>query len=209
MTGSPGSRETILERIRAASPPATRPPLGAIQRHHQGPRGPGDPALFAERVAHYRAGVTTTATHDIATAVAAILERLDAHRVVVPDGLPDTWTPAGPQRLTDDPPLSPTDLDTADAVLTTCAVAIADTGTIILDHGPGQGRRALTLVPDRHVVIVPTTHIVTAVPDAIARLDPRRAQTWISGPSATSDIELDRVEGVHGPRTLQVIIAGP
>ena len=97
-------------------------------------------------------------------------------------------------------------LDTADAVITTCAIAIAETGTIVLDHGPGQGPRALTLVPDHHIVIVRPDQIVPGVPDALTTLDPTRPLTWISGPSATSDIELDRIEGVHGPRTLDVVI---
>lgn len=109
--------------------------------------------------------------------------------------------------MADDPPLSVADLDGVDTVLTTCAVAIASTGTIVLDHGPGQGRGALTLVPDCHLVIIEAWQIVAAVPDGVAVLDPARPQTWISEPSATSDIELDRVEGVHGPRRLEVIVA--
>lgn len=205
----------VLARIRTASPPGSRPPIGQVERRYRGPGGTtdpewttsaGDPARFAERVADYRAGVTTCAAEAVAAAVSAALELHQASRVAVPAGLPDSWIPAGLGVAVDDPPLPVLALDRIDAVLTGCALAVAETGTIVLDHGSGQGRRALTLVPDFHVVIVPASRIVAGVPDAVAALDPERPQTWISGPSATSDIELDRVEGVHGPRTLEVVI---
>jgi L-lactate dehydrogenase complex protein LldG len=116
--------------------------------------------------------------------------------------------PASGRIIRDDPPLSPRDLDKVAGVVTGCAVAIAETGTIILDHGPGQGRRALTLVPDFHLVVVRAEQVAADLPDALARLYPTRPHTLISGPSATSDIELIRVEGVHGPRNLHILIAG-
>jgi L-lactate dehydrogenase complex protein LldG len=123
--------------------------------------------------------------------------------VVVPDGFPDEWlAPVDVLRE----PLTTAQLDAADGTITTCALAIAETGTIVLDAGPGQGRRALSLVPDYLLVVVRADQVQANVPDAVQRLDPARPLTWISGPSATSDIELKRVEGVHGPRTLDVVL---
>jgi L-lactate dehydrogenase complex protein LldG len=124
---------------------------------------------------------------------------------VVPPGLPESLAAAAGDATVDDG-LDGTELDAFDTVLTTCAAAAAETGTIVLDGSAGQGRRAVTLVPDRHVCVVRAEQVVHNVPELLARLDPRRPLTFISGPSATSDIELQRVEGVHGPRTLIVIL---
>lgn len=157
--------------------------------------------LFAERVADYRAVVERCSPENLVERVAAALPTA-ATTVVAPDLEIDV-----PGRVVDTG-LSATDLDGIDAVVTTAAVGIAETGTIVLDHGPGQGRRAISLVPDSHVCVVRADQVVADVPDAIALLDPLKPQTWISGPSATSDIELDRVEGVHGPRNLHVVIVG-
>lgn len=201
-----GARDEMLRRVRTAL--ADRPAPAPVARDYRaaGSRGPAGQDeyvdLFAERVDDYKATVVRCTDDDLA----ATLATFTAGRVGVAPDLPDGLRPADP--VVDDPPLSAAELDVLDAVLTTCAVAIADTGTIVLDHGPGQGRRALTLVPDRHVVVVRAAQVVPGVPDAVAALDPTRPLTWISGPSATSDIELDRVEGVHGPRTLQVVLVG-
>lgn len=203
------SRETILARIAAAVPPGSRPPIGAVERRYRGPAGAGSVEAFAERVSDYRAAVTLTDAARVAGAVADALGRHGARRVAVPGGLDPAWVPDGVEALGDDPTLTPAELDSLDAVLSGCALAVAETGTIILDHGPGQGRRALSLVPDVHVVVVTADQIVAGVADAVARCDPNRPLTWVSGPSATSDIELDRVEGVHGPRRLEVVLVRP
>jgi len=169
--------------------------------------------LFSERCADYRAFVAHCADEPSAIA-AAVNEACARHGVatlaVPADGVAE-WVPPGVELRVDDPPLSLAALDGCDGVLTGCAVAIALTGTIVLDAGPGQGRRALTLVPDLHVCVVRSEQIVVGVPDAFTVLDEslrnRRPVTFISGPSATSDIELTRVEGVHGPRRLEVVVA--
>ena len=164
-------------------------------------------AQFAEYAAEYRASVLQKSQEDIPQALA---ELLAGKRVVVPQSLPVGWL----ARLdaTPDTGQSHAELSDFDAVLTTCALAIAETGTVVLDHGPGQGRRALTLIPDLHVCIVRAEQVVDTVPEAVAALQAAITAglplTWISGPSATSDIELSRVEGVHGPRQLEIVLVG-
>ena len=205
--GSREARDELLRRVRAGL--ADRPAVAAIPRTYRRLTEPGTDvtALFAERVSEYRATVHRTTAGDLAGAVAGILAARGVRRLVVPRGIPDAWL-AGTdvERLGDDPPLASSTLDQADGVITGCAVAIAGTGTIVLDGGPGQGRRALSLLPDYHLCVVEADRIVGTVPEAMALLRPTRPLTWISGPSATSDIELNRIEGVHGPRTLDVVI---
>jgi len=207
-----GAREEVLARVRTATGGGPAPPPPAREYRtadHPAVGGEELLELLVDRLVDYRALIRRSTTAMVAATVVAALTERGARRVAVPDGI----LPAGLERLEpgielvgDDPPLSPAQLDGLDGVLTGCAVAIAETGTIVLDAGPGQGRRALSLVPDYHLVVVTAAQVVATVPQAVARLDPSRPQTWISGPSATSDIELDRVEGVHGPRTLEVIV---
>jgi L-lactate dehydrogenase complex protein LldG len=161
---------------------------------------PPDLDLLIDRLLDYKAVVHRGVPSDI---LATILP--PRSRVVVPPGLPEQWLPASLTAIRDDG-LSHSDIAGADGVVTAAAVAVAETGTIVLDASPDQGRRVLSLLPDLHVVVLRPEQVVAAVPEAVARLDPRRPLTWISGPSATSDIELNRVEGVHGPRNLHVIL---
>jgi len=195
-------RDLILNRIRTAVAHAPEPPpitRSYAERHH-----PGDAdeiiELLAENLTDYRAHVHRSDT----AALSALIDRLLAEHgdstLTIPSDLPPEWINALTTEVVVDEPLS-------DAVLTSCALVIAETGTIVLDAGPGQGRRALTLVPDHHICVVRVPEqVVASLPLAVPRINPRRPLTWIFGPSATSDIELDRVEGVHGPRTLDVIL---
>ena len=183
-------------------------PAVAIPRHYEQTLAAGTDIneLFVERVSDYRATVHRTTVAGLSAALAGVLFERGATRVAVPVGIPAEWFAASQvERVGDDPPLSFGDLDRLDGVVTGCAIAIAETGTIVLDGGPDQGRRALSLLPDLHVCVVIASQVVGSVPEALARLEPTRPQTWISGPSATSDIELQRVEGVHGPRRLDVV----
>lgn len=212
-----GAREDVLGRVRAALadvPAAADPEVDVeVPRDYRRsrPQPEGTVARFCERVADYRATVERVPADGVGAAVTAALGRLSARRVGVPPGLPPAWLPDGSVEVVPDSPrapLSTADLDTVDAVVTGSVVGIAETGTIVLESGDLCGRRALTLVPDVHVCVVRAPDVVDDVPAAVARLRPAHPLTWISGPSATSDIELDRVEGVHGPRTLHVVVAG-
>lgn len=165
--------------------------------------------LLAENLADYRATVHRATEEQLPDLLARLLAERGSRTVLVPPALPPHWLPAGgPVALVQDlASHSAQELDTTDSVVTGCAVAVAETGTIVLDGGSDQGRRRITLVPDHHICVVRVPdQVVSSVPQALERLDPTRPLTWISGPSATSDIELDRVEGVHGPRTLEVVL---
>jgi L-lactate dehydrogenase complex protein LldG len=209
VTEARSARDVVLERIQAAL--SDRPPPVEIPRAYETtlPSGVDIVERFHERVADYRANVHRVDDVQLPGAIARVLAGHDATRVVIPSGVPDTWfgmLGSGFEFVADDPPLSNMHLDAVDGVLTGCGVAIAETGTIVLDAGPAQGRRALSLLPDLHVCVVMSDQIVGTVAEGLRRLDPTRPLTWISGPSATSDIELRRVEGVHGPRRLEVVI---
>ena len=203
------AREEILRRVQAAN---VAPMDHPIRRDYAHTVELADPVgMFVERVEDYKATVIRTGPEAVAAAVAQSLE--GAQRVVVPAGFNPSWLPDGIDVVLDEPPLSSAVLDGVDAVLTSATVGVAVTGTIVLDHTQGQGRRALTLVPDLHVCVLMADQIVGDVPEAVGRLSPSvdagRPLTWISGPSATVDIELIRVHGVHGPRTLRVVLVEP
>jgi L-lactate dehydrogenase complex protein LldG len=203
----PSAREVILDRVRRAA--SVKPVLVDVPRdyHGAGALAPTDLiGLLIARVSDYQAHIQTSLADAVPEAIAAALARRGARRVVTPAGLPSSWRDAVPEPLDDDQPLTVAELDAADGALTSVALAIASTGTLVLDSGSGQGRRILTLLPDYHLAVVHANQVVASVPDAVAALDPVRPLTWISGPSATSDIELKRVEGVHGPRHLEVIV---
>jgi L-lactate dehydrogenase complex protein LldG len=207
------ARAEVLDRIRSAVRGSRRPePVPREYRRAGGLAGEERVALFCERAGDYRATVRRVGADAVADAVLDACASLGARRLVVPPGLPAAWRPPGLELLDDDG-LVPRQLDELDGVVTGCTVAVAETGTIVLAAGPREGRRAITLVPDLHVCVVEASQIVELVPEAIAILaglvaGERRPLTLVSGPSATSDIELSRVEGVHGPRTLVVLVVG-
>ncbi|MFJ7771096.1 lactate utilization protein C [Streptomyces sp. NPDC097107] len=210
MTSPSSSRDRVLGRVRRAL--AEAPEAPGITRDYLVSHTPDDPAavlaLLHENLVDYRAGVHRGTRQGLPSLIGRLLADHGARSVVVPPGLSGAWlADSDARRRYDDPPLAPAELDSADAVVTGCALAVAETGTVVLDAGPGQGRRALTLIPDLHICVVDVPgQVVASLPQALPRLDPTRPTTWISGPSATSDIELDRVEGVHGPRTLEVVL---
>jgi iron-sulfur cluster protein len=207
------ARTTILGRIRSAleDNPTVEVPRGYRIRSERSRDEIVD--LFAERIGEYRASVHRANAEEVGDVVERLCGEREARRIVVPGGLPEAWRPPGVELVRDDD-LGAHDLDSLDGALTGCALAIAETGVIVLDGGPGQGRRAITLVPDYHLCVVSEDQVVDLVTEAVERLEPAvragRPLTFIAGPSATSDIELNRVEGVHGPRTLHVVvISGP
>ena len=198
------ARAVVLGRIRAALGTDTPAAVPVPRDYDRQPStGNGDVEQFAETVADYRAQVHRVRPDEVATTIGALVSGTAA----IPADLPPDWV-SGIRTVVDDPPVGLDVLDSVDAVVTGCALGIAATGTIVLDAGAAQGRRALTLVPDHHICVIRADQIVDTVPQAFAALDPSRPLTFISGPSATSDIELQRVEGVHGPRTLAVVIVG-
>ena len=210
------AREQVLARIAAAHRAAPPPDLRYedITREYRTTSDSSAEALtelLIDRLVDYRALVRQCSADDLGRTIAHALEERGARAVVVPAGLDASWTANLAANVRTDEPssgdqLSVSELDAVEGVITSCAVAIAETGTLILDGSPGQGRRVLTLIPDYHLCVVFADQIVPDVPQALARLTATRPLTMISGPSATSDIELNRVEGVHGPRTLEVII---
>lgn len=211
------SRERILGRVRRAladvpedGTPYERAVARGYLREH-GRRTTGQTVdLLAENLADYRAIVHRSDAAGLAGLVARLLAARGASSVLVPPGLDEDWLASTEvTRVADRAESTPGELDRVDSVVTACALAVAETGTIVLDGSPDQGRRRITLVPDHHICVVRVPdQVVASVPQALERLDPARPLTWISGPSATSDIELDRVEGVHGPRTLEVVLVG-
>jgi L-lactate dehydrogenase complex protein LldG len=231
------ARDEVLGRIRqanalAAGQPArsAAPPAGARETAAPAYRTRGERdtealmTLLAGRLADYRAVVRRSSREHLAAEITAALAARGARRIVIPAGLDlggalpagvEAVVDGGADGVVDGGPdagvLGAAALDACDGAVTGAAVAIAETGTIVLDGSPDQGRRAITLVPDYHLCIVRAEQVVELVPEAVARLAARAHAplTWISGPSATSDIELERVEGVHGPRTLEVILVGP
>ncbi|MEU0527181.1 LutC/YkgG family protein [Streptomyces niveus] len=207
-TSGKGSRERILARVRAAV--ADAPDAPEVTRDYLDTHTPDSAMvdLLAENLADYRAVVHRTDSAGLAELLMRLLAEHGSRTVLVPPGLPPSWlASADPTRIQDREASTAQELDEVDSVVTACAVAIAETGTIVLDGSPDQGRRRISLVPDHHICVVRAPEqVVASVPQAMPRLDPTRPLTWISGPSATSDIELDRVEGVHGPRTLEVVL---
>lgn len=217
-------RDEVLGRVRRALTAA--PPLrSAALRHDVDPPTPGTDAvravptpagfeqpadMFAARAADYRASVARIDGASVAAAVGAACERHGVRTLLLAPGVADCWVPGSVPGTRDDGSLDAAALDAVDGVLTGCALAIAQTGTIVLDGRPLSGRRAITLVPDLHICVVDGRDIVATVADAFKRIAPAIAEgrpvTFVSGPSATSDIELERVEGVHGPRRLEIIL---
>jgi L-lactate dehydrogenase complex protein LldG len=213
MSAAPlSSRERVLERIRKANLKAASPQQ-AIARHYDGAgsdrsstRGDSETvALFEERLRDYDARVFSVRSDEIAAKAAEILIAGNRLRIAIPAGLPAAWKAHGPEWIPDHE-LSVDVLNAVDGVMTASTLGVADSGSIVLQHGPAEGRRVLTLLPDYHLCVVEMAQLVKTLPEAFARLDPARPVTFFSGPSATADIEMTRIKGVHGPRFLDVLL---
>ncbi len=179
---------------------AQQPSLSTAERLH----------LLQDRLQDYDAVVQRVPSAQIADAITAVLAARGSLPTVIPQGFPLAWYPKDLTNIVEDEGFTPRELDRFDVVVTAATLAIADTGTIVLQNVPGQGRRAATLVPDFHLCVVRVEDVVESVPEAFARLAPTQhlPTTFISGPSATADIEMTRIKGVHGPRFLEVLLAG-
>ena len=202
-------RDEIIARIRAARGQVPDAHVPAYRHRWEAERSE-IVSRFVERLADYHVTVLRVRSDvEVRTVAAEQLDRRGIATLVIPADLPMSWRPLGPTPI-EDSGLSYAELDAADGAMTGSLLGIAETGTVVLDSGPGQGRRALTLLPDYHLCVVRESAVVGILPEASALLHPHVARgapiTFCSGPSATADIELDRVEGVHGPRTLDVIL---
>jgi L-lactate dehydrogenase complex protein LldG len=211
----PSAREQVLHRIRAANEGTSDAATvttgwSALARDYKRSATQsraGILSLLEDRLLDYEAKVIRSTPADVVRCVAERLAARGKQRLVVPAGFPAEWLPPGFTFVLDDS-MTPTELDQVDGVITSSTVAIAETGTVVLQNVPGQGRRAATLVPDYHLCLVSAGDVVETVPEALARLQATAtlSTTFVSGPSATADIEMTRIKGVHGPRCLDVIL---
>jgi L-lactate dehydrogenase complex protein LldG len=205
------SRDRVLERIRKANLRAAAPQQPIPRDYDCSTSQTADKtlALFEERLRDYDARIFPVRREEIAAKAAEILNASHRRRIAVPAGLPAAWQTAGVEWIIDgtaDLELSFDVLNAVDGVMTAATVGVAVSGSIVLQHGPAEGRRVLTLLPDYHLCVVEAAQVVETLPEAFARLDPIRPVTFISGPSATADIEMTRIKGVHGPRFLDVLL---
>jgi L-lactate dehydrogenase complex protein LldG len=205
------SRERVLERIRKANAkaahsqepiPRTYDGAGSARTNMQDAEVV---ALFEERLRDYDARVFRVRHDEIAAKATEILQSADRRHVAVPAGLPAAWRANGIEWMSDDE-LSLDVLNAVDGVMTAATLGVAVSGSIVLQHGPAEGRRVLTLLPDYHLCVIEAAQVVETLPEAFARIDPTRPVTFFSGPSATADIEMTRIKGVHGPRFLDVLL---
>jgi L-lactate dehydrogenase complex protein LldG len=211
------ARAEVLRRIRAAkggvaSAEAAQAGWNAIERRYRRAATRSREAvleLLVDRLRDYDARVIRVGNSEVAAGAARMLAERKVRRMVVPAGLVAEWLPGGVEFVVDEA-LAAAELDRVDGVMTGATLAIAETGTVVLQNVAGQGRRAVTLVPDYHLCVVRVEDVVETVPEAIHRLQATAglATTFVSGPSATADIEMTRIKGVHGPRFLDVVLVG-